>query len=377
MRSIGAMKERLVLDFRRQFIMSDFVRDSLETLEALVDDAIQNVSTGARIGIYGTLEAATVIHLHLLRRGRKNIFFIAKNHGSLEHRNCLVVDIGDEEVLRADVIFTTSLARSNFQQSELLKLGFTGKISCLPDLRHLSVELLRDSSTPKKICGLTGCHQGKPAFVIGNGPSLNQTDPRLIDNSFVRFAGNGIVNLEGFNPDYYFALDQTAISMWADKIKVLKALRLFPAKMKHTVDSMHGFGRPSDIYFPMSYSQGVALEVSSWKHKGFESGHTVVSPMMQFALLMGCRPIFLIGVDVSYGGSNNYFSTEYHPEGTPGYLAWDTDRINQSISRGIERAVKACKQMGVPVFNCAPTQNISIMENLEYKNALMNKSGRR
>ncbi len=370
MLSNETLKERFSSRFRRRFLMSEFVRNSLQALESIVDEGLLGVAPEARIGVYGNQEAATVIHLHLLRRGRKNIFFIAKNHHRPEYRDCLIVDVSEKEVHSAEVVFTTSLSRSVYQQNELLKHGYSGKIVCLPDLRHLSVELLRDSATNREISRLVDRHRNQPAFVIGNGPSLNQTDPRLIDESFVCFAGNGIVNYEGFCPDYYFILDMTALGMWTEQISALRARRFFPARMNRAVGLMEGFGRASDVFFPMSFTQKSALDVFSWRQQGFESGHTIVSPMLQFALLMGCRPIYLIGVDVSYSAANDYFTSGYHPEGTPGYLTNDTERINQSISRGIERAVTACRRAGVEVYNCAPTKNLPILENLEFQEVL-------
>lgn len=345
--------------------MSEFVDKSLKIVESFFEEGIQGLARGTRIAIYGNQEVSDVAFNLLKKNGLKDIFFIAKNHPYKDHNGCIVVDVEDKEVLSAEIVLTTSLTRSEVQKKILLQHGFTGKIVTLPDLSHLSVELLRDSSTISAIEKLSNCHYNKPAFIIGNGPSLNATDPRFIDKKFVSFAGNGIVNLDGFSPDYYFALDRNVFEMWPEGIRKLVAQRLFPARMKGASDKK-GLTRPTDIFFPMSYLQYGDLNVFDWRGRGFESGHTVVSPMLQFALLMGCRPIYLIGVDISYGTSNNYFTPCYHPKGTPNYLAQDTDWINRSVARGIDRAITACRQEGVEVFNCSPTRNIPLLENLNF-----------
>lgn len=357
----------------KYFSMSDFVRQSLEEVEALVDERIRLLPEKTKMGIFGIVDCANVIHRRLLKKNISNVKFLASNPVWTEFSGKPLVDVNGPVLSEFDAVFASSLSHAEVQVDVLRKNGFGKQILTFPNLSHISTSLKADNSTVRTLRRLEAIQSDKPAFIIGNGPSLNETDPRRIPREFTRFAANGIVHLEKFCPDYFFALDVMAIRMWPDEIRNLKARRVYPSNLAEYVKSTSGLSRRNDIYFPMCYKQQNQLNVFKWFSRGFESGHSVVCPMIQFALLMGCNPIFLIGVDVSYGSSGNYFSNQYHPKGTPGYKEEDIGRINRNIKRGIERSVMACQEAGVRIYNCSPRRNLPFMDDFDFNLAIQKK----
>ncbi len=364
-------REQLALAFHKRYRMSEFVRSSLTTLEQTSQQLISEIPRGARIGIFGTYDSAQLIHLKLRHCGHKDICFIKSSPRMKSLRYSPIIDSGAKQIAGLDVIITSSLASSAGQVTYLQEQGFAGQIIRLPDLKHLGIALLRDLATNQRISELEGSRTGMPAFIIGNGPSLSETDPRRIDNRFLTFAGNGIVKLGDFQPDYFFAIDQSAITMWKEQIEQLASRLFFPSNLKQVIDWELPRVAPDAVFFPLCYEQRGDLNITDWSTRGFESGHTVICPMLQFALLMGCSPIYILGVDISYAAENaNYFSEDYHQAGVANYSESQTQIINRRMHRSIERVTSACARAGIEVFNCSPTKNLPYIEQISFDEAL-------
>jgi hypothetical protein len=189
-------REQLTLEFHKRFGMSEFVRNSLTAMEETTRQLISEIPRGARIGIFGTYDSAQVLHLKLRQRGHRKICFIKSKPRMKSLRGSPIVDSGAQQLAGFDVIITSSLASSAGQFSYLQEQGFAGQIIRLPDLKHLGIALMRDLATNERIKQLQGSQAGRPAFIIGNGPSLSETDPRRIGETALTFAGNGIVKLD-------------------------------------------------------------------------------------------------------------------------------------------------------------------------------------
>lgn len=370
-RALTVYFERSIIWARKRFFMGDFVRMSLETLEQAIDEAIVDIDPNRKIGIFGIGDAANVVHRRLVMKGCADVVFIATNPQKDSHRGYPLIDFNGEDIFYVDIIFASSLSNALRQTELLLERGYAGEIIKMKNLSHLSTIISNDFSNCKKIKKIENNKAGKPAFIIGNGPSLNETDPRQINGNFVKFAGNGIVNLPGFVPDYYFALDPNAIKMWHEKIASLPSEKFFPAHLKNLIHSKHkNMINRNNVFFPVCYQREGEFDINSWEQFGFESGQTVVCPMIQFAMLMKCNPIYLIGVDLSYGSGKNYFSDSYHAAGVPGYRASETSRYNQKMGQGIERLAQACRAAGIRIYNCAPTRNLPFLEEVAFEAVL-------
>ncbi len=346
--------------------VTEFSRNSLKQLERAILKLIQPIHRNDQVGIFGTIQTAILIQQILYKQGRKNCFFISSDKPTGRFHKHNLFNIQEPHIKAADLIITSSLSRSDEQCKCLFDLGYSGRILSLPNLCHISTNPFRDDSTVEKIRQLKDRHLKQPAFIIGNGPSLAQTDPRLIPATFVRMAANGIIRLQDFIPDYYFSLDYRAIEMWEKEIAALSCQKIFAEHLsQHLLATHSNIISDKNIFFPVCYQQQQVFDITQWETKGFETSGTVVCPMLQFALWMGCNPIYIIGVDLSYQtDKTNYFCNNYHPEGIPNYTRREVNEFSQKLSLGISRSVAACRNAEVDIFNCAPTKNV---QDLQYR----------
>jgi glycosyltransferase involved in cell wall biosynthesis len=140
----------------------------------------------------------------------------------------------------------------------------------------------------------------KRCFLIGNGPSLNETDLAVLKDE-VTFAVNGFflkaADLE-WKPTFYVVEDHLVAEDRAAWINEFKGpIKLFPAYLGYmfeaSEDTIFYNHRPRK-----SYPHG--FDFSMEADKITYTGCTVTFSMMQLAAYLGFEEIYLIGVDASY-----------------------------------------------------------------------------
>lgn len=140
----------------------------------------------------------------------------------------------------------------------------------------------------------------KRCFLIGNGPSINQTDLSMLKNE-VTFAVNGFflkaVDLD-WKPTFYVVEDHLVAEDRAKWINDFKGpIKLFPSYLGYMFD------KSDDTIFynhrpRKSYPHGFDFSLEA--DKITYTGCTVTFSMMQLATYLGFEEIYLIGVDASY-----------------------------------------------------------------------------
>lgn len=176
---------------------------------------------------------------------------------------------------------------------------------------------------------LKDIHKGQRCFIIGNGPSLTLHDLDAVKNE-ITFASNKIHSVfdeVSFRPTYYFSQDEKVLLQLFDEspnvFDRINARQVFlPVDVK-----MMGIPYKEGItYFYITRRNSYpnqprfSKDVSRVVHEGM----TVTYSEMQFALYMGFKEIYLIGVDHNYAnvimpdgtvvqkdGVKDYFSEKY------------------------------------------------------------------
>ena len=151
------------------------------------------------------------------------------------------------------------------------------------------LKALKDSFPEKERC-----------FVIGNGPSLKDTDLDKLDGE-VTFATNGIFlafDKTKFRPTFYIVEDHLVAEDRRGQINALSGFtKLFPVNLAYCLDE-----KPDTIFFNhrprKSYPHG--FDFSTDASEVTYAGCTVTFTALQFAFYMGFKEIYLIGVDCSY-----------------------------------------------------------------------------
>ncbi len=151
---------------------------------------------------------------------------------------------------------------------------------------------------------LRNLHLGRRCFVIGNGPSLNKMDLRLLSNE-ITIGSNALFLNEpkmGFLPSYYTVQDSLVAEDRSKELDCLRdTLKVFP------VDLLYALARTENTmnlaYIP-SPKDGVGF--SKNLIDGVHSGFTVTYLNLQLAFFLGCREVYLIGMDHSYRYNDSF-----------------------------------------------------------------------
>ena len=170
--------------------------------------------------------------------------------------------------------------------------------------------------TPRKFEELPKL-RGENAFILGNGPSLNAHDLNAI-RGIPTFASNAIYyafERTDWRPDYYTCVDTVvlpdqceAIKYWVKKLR--KTIFLFP-KTYYPHDTPFSSRSVAEIIEPrknVCFFDTCPLNLEGERSEIFSIGgsSSIVEPMtvtitlMQLAVKLGAKRLYLIGCDTEY-----------------------------------------------------------------------------
>ena len=214
------------------------------------------------------------------------------------------------------------LEQTEMQKTPLhLTKQFIHRIRSSVEYRTLSKNPVFEAQKAK-LQSSQNIHQGKRCFIIGNGPSLNQTDLSKLRDEFT-FGLNRIYLLFdqlGFSTSYYVCTNRLVLSQFKADIIANVPSPKFTVwehyQIANTIPDMHFIYRHNYADFFGNIVKGV------W------GGATVTYVAMQIAYFMGFDEVILIGVDhsfstqgkphktvVSGGADPNHFASNYFGKG--------------------------------------------------------------
>jgi hypothetical protein len=193
-----------------------------------------------------------------------------------------------------------------------------------------------------RIVDFRDLHVGQRCFIIGNGPSLRQTDLSKLKNEFT-FGMNRIYLMFpewGFTTSYFVSINDLVIEQCAEEIAAL------PIPKFIAWHSNRHFQRfPKDMVF--LYTSYTGPQFAYDMSRRVWEGATVTNVALQLAFYMGFQQVILIGVDhnftskgdanktvVSTGDDPNHFSPTYFGKGFRWQLPdLDTSEIGYAMAR--------------------------------------------
>ena len=222
----------------------------------------------------------------------------------------------------------------------LLRQTYSG-VTHLPDLPSVFFHPWRRESM-RRLAELKDIHKGKRAFIIGNGPSLKQTDlSKLKDET--TFGLNRIYLMFpelGFHTTYFVIVNDLVIEQCKEDIAALPMPK-FLSWRTHPVFPAGPL--PATFLYTTYDNPAFARDV---RHRVWESA-TVTYVAMQLAFHMGFEQVILIGVDhnssvpgkpnttiVSQGDDPNHFNPAYFGKGFRWQLPdFETSEIGYRLAR--------------------------------------------
>ena len=181
------------------------------------------------------------------------------------------------------------------------------------DVEHFSRLLPREEGPASsddfdKLQQLRDRHRGQTVVIIGNGPSLNDTDLSLLDGH-VTIGVNSIFLAADRLPGpltYYVVEDQAVFRENTDEIKrYVAGTKIFPSNYRHAFNDQEI--DDNTVFFRMNagfYGRGTG----TYCHPRFSTdasqrvfcGQSVTIANLQLAYWMGAQRVVLIGMDFSY-----------------------------------------------------------------------------
>jgi len=226
----------------------------------------------------------------------------------------------------------------------------------------------------KRLNELKDIHKGKRAFIIGNGPSLKQTDLSKLKNEFT-FGMNRIYLLFpelGFTTTYFCSINDLVIEQFTDDILALPIPKFLAWRShSHFSNNLQLSNIPTFIYTSYTsprFSKNISGRV--WE------GATVTTFALQLAFHMGFEKIILIGVDhnftrfakgdanktvVSQGDDPNHFMPNYFGKGVKWQLPdLDTSEVGYVMAR------EAYRKVGREIVDATMGGKLTVFPKVDY-----------
>lgn len=241
------------------------------------------------------------------------------------------------------------------------------------------------NKSENKIFSLKNKHIGERCFILGMGPSLNLEDIEKLKNE-VTFACNKIFltyEQTDWRPTYYSVAD---ILVAENNIKEIE-------QVINENKSIPIFSRNVEKYF--SNENVIYInELGSWREgryaisddllKGYVSGTTVTYRIIQKAIYMGFKEIYLLGMDFSFlipknqvksdnnnikdpilinDAEVNHFHKDYRKKGE----TWTIPKLDIQM-KAFKRAQEYADKHQIKIINCSRKTALDIF----YKDNLNN-----
>lgn len=264
-------------------------------------------------------------------------------------------------------------------------------IICFGDyqvLESFQKELMQVENYSQKISVFKNIHGGKRCFIIGNGPSLSISDLELLKNEYT-FGCNLIFQCfdkTDWRPTYYSFIDVNGIRTTFDtKEKLLNVLAECGSAFVRGTSSLYQYRDDEDIknlyYMNMVYSPSEEqFDFSDDCAKQVYMGYTVTYTMIQLAVYMGFKEIYLIGIDHNFSKIINSDGTVH--DGTINKANEHSNILgNYNLPNGTEvyklensylSAKKYAEGLGVKIYNSTRGGKLEIFERKDFDEVIKN-----
>lgn len=232
------------------------------------------------------------------------------------------------------------------------------------------------TNNERELLSLKNKYQGHRCFIIGNGPSLRNTDVSKLKNE-ITISCNGIFLLYqemGFKPTFYTVEDRLVAEDRADIINNLSgSIKVIPHDLKDYIKQDQetiyiNFVRQYDNFpcFSSSFQQ-----IVYW-------GGTVTFLNLQLAYYLGIREVYLVGMDHNYKAPSavdevkgyviksntadvNHFHSDYFG---PGYR-WHNPQVER-MEQSYQVAKKFFEDNGGIIYNATADGKLEVFERVNF-----------
>jgi len=231
----------------------------------------------------------------------------------------------------------------------------------------------------RRLEGYRGVHRAQRGFIIGNGPSLKQTDlTRLRDE--ITFGMNRIYLLFpelGFQTTYYLSVNDLVIEQCRDDILKLDMPRFLAWRSRRYFEDVFASGErlPQDESIMFLHTTYTGPRFTRDVRGRLWEGATVTYVALQLAYFMGFQQVILIGVDhnfstrgkpnttvISQGDDPDHFSSNYFGQG----FRWQLPDLETS-EKAYRMARAVFNSEGREVLDATVGGKLTVFPKVEYE----------
>lgn len=240
-------------------------------------------------------------------------------------------------------------------------------------------------SPERRISLLQNAYKSKRAFVIGNGPSLRIGDlETIMNNGDISIASNKIYlafDETAWRPDFLSVADWCVAENNQEILKGLPLCKIFPDNFSHLF-SINDAG--STLYFKQYVPRPTSEEdyVSYFYHdlrEGAFVGETISNFNIQLAAYLGCKEIYLLGVDGAYNSANSKVShnmygevfestgetNHFHPDYRSKGETWSIPRVS-CHEKNYELCLSELTERGIVLANASRKTEVKALPKVPF-----------
>ncbi len=227
-----------------------------------------------------------------------------------------------------------------------------------------------------RLGGLRDIHKGRRAFIIGNGPSLKQTDLSKLKGE-ITFGMNRIYLMFpelGFKTTYLSVVNDLVIEQTASDLAELQIPKFLTWRSRRFFNPAQFSSSGDDRLPTFLYTTYDSPRFSRDVRGRVWEGATVTYVTMQLAFHMGIDEVILIGVDHNYtttgkpnttitseGDDPNHFSGQYFGKG----FRWQLPDLETS-EMAYRMARQAYEHSGRRIVDATVGGKLTIFEKADY-----------
>ncbi len=238
----------------------------------------------------------------------------------------------------------------------------------LPELPAATFHPWRRESK-RKLAALKDSHKGERCFVVGNGPSLKNTDLSKLKDDFCIGMNRIFLAADelNFTPDILVCVNDLVVEQSVKEFSELHIPKFFAWRARKWLSM--------DPWMHFLYTSYTSPKFSKDVRGRVWEGATVTNVCLQLAYHLGFSEVILIGVDHSFatkgapnttvqseGDDPNHFSAAYFGKG----FRWQLPDLETS-ELGYRLARKAFEDDGRKILDATVGGKLEIFEKVDYQ----------
>ncbi len=195
-------------------------------------------------------------------------------------------------------------------------------------------------------------HLGERCFIIATGPSLTMEDLEKLKNEYT-FSMNSMclaLDKTDFRPTYYGIQDENVYSKLKDQLEVANLETIFVSSelvKKHQIDNRWIVFPHNDYYHNIDWRfyDSYHSKFSGDCYKVVYDGYSITYSLLQIAVYMGFKEIYLLGADCNYPKQGAHHFIEH------GHYDPTAEKAGERMMAAYKDAHIYAKSHGIKIYN--------------------------